>query len=109
MKEDFILTAYAKGLSTPRTVNSHAMKNIAVPFLTAVGVSLRFSLSALPIVEFFFLWPGIGLGLLQAISLRQTTLVVTFALALGLTFLLLNLFLDMAYWVIDPRIRHRSD
>ena len=82
MEEDFIRTAYSKGLSTARTVNVHAMKNIAVPFLTAVGVSLRFALTALPVVEFFFVWPGIGMRLLQAINLRQTTLAVTLALAL---------------------------
>ena len=109
MKEDYIQTAYSKGLSTSRTVNRHAMKNIAIPFLTAVGVSLRFSLSALPIVEFFFAWPGIGLLMLQAISLRQTTLVVTLALILGATFLLLNLILDISYWMIDPRIRNKSE
>ena len=109
MKEDFIQTAYSKGLTTSRTVNQHALKNIAIPFLTAVGVSLRFSLSALPIVELFFLWPGIGLRMLQAISLRQTPLVVTLALALGLTFLLLNLALDISYWIIDPRIRSQVE
>jgi peptide/nickel transport system permease protein len=109
MKEDYIQTAYAKGLSTTHTVNRHAMKNIAIPFLTAVGVSLRFSLSALPIVELFFLWPGIGLRMLQAISLRQTTLVVTLALALGVTFLVINLILDVAYWMIDPRLRNQAE
>ena len=109
VKEDYIKTAYAKGLSTTQTVSGHAMKNIAIPFLTAVGVSLRFSLSALPIVEFFFVWPGIGLRMLQAINLRQTTLAVTLALALGLTFLALNLLLDIAYYAIDPRIRDSAE
>lgn len=108
MKEDYIQTAYAKGLSKSQTVNRHALKNIAIPFLTAVGVSLRFSLSALPIVESFFVWPGLGLRMLQAINLRQTTLVVTLALALGVTFLLLNLILDISYWAIDPRIRNNK-
>lgn len=104
-KEDYIKTAYAKGLSTTRTVTGHAMKNVAIPFLTAVGVSLRFSLSALPVVELFFAWPGIGLLMLQAINARQTTLVVTLALALGLTFLAVNLVLEVAYYAIDPRLR----
>lgn len=108
LKEGYITTAYSKGLSTFSTVNSHAFRNIAIPFLTAIGVSLRFSLSALPIVEFFFVWPGIGLVMLQAINLHQTTLAVTLALALGLTFLLLNLFLDLLYWFIDPRLREKT-
>lgn len=107
-QEDYINTAYAKGLSTNRTLRGHALKNVAIPFLTAVGVSLRFSLSALPVVEFFFAWPGIGLLMLQAINLRQTTLAVTLALALGLTFLAVNLLLDIAYYAIDPRLREQE-
>jgi peptide/nickel transport system permease protein len=108
-KEDYIKTAYAKGLSRNRTVTGHAMKNVAIPFLTAIGVSLRFSLSALPVVEFFFVWPGIGLLMLQAINTRQTTLAVSSALALGLTFLVINLLLDIAYYAIDPRLRNGGE
>ena len=104
INQDFIRTAYAKGLSRARTVNVHALKNLAVPVLTAIGVSLRFSLGSLPVVELFFLWPGIGLSLLQAIDARQTTLVTTLALALGLTFMLFNLVLDILFRMIDPRL-----
>lgn len=104
IEQDFIRTAYAKGLSRARTVNVHALKNLAVPILTAIGVSLRFSLGSLPVVELFFHWPGIGLNLLQAIDARQTTLVTTLALALGVTFLLFNLALDLAFRFIDPRL-----
>jgi ABC-type dipeptide/oligopeptide/nickel transport system permease component len=105
MEEDYIRTAYAKGLSRNRAVNRHALPNVAVPVLTAIGVSLRFALVALPVVEFIFVWPGMGLRMLEAINARQTGVVVTLALALGLTFLLINLLLDMAYWLVDPRIR----
>jgi ABC-type dipeptide/oligopeptide/nickel transport system permease component len=105
MEEDYIRTAYAKGLSRNRTVGRHALPNVAVPILTAIGVSLRFALVALPVVEFFFVWPGIGLRMLEAINARQTALVVSLALALGLTFLILNLLLDLAYWLVDPRVR----
>ncbi len=109
LEEGFILTAYSKGLSTFGVVNGHAMKNIAIPFLTSIGVSLRFSLSVLPIVEFFFVWPGMGLRMLQSINFRLTTLAVTLALAIGITFLLLNMVLDVAYWLIDPRVRERAN
>ena len=108
MGENYIRTAHSKGLIQRTVVNVHAMRNIAVPVLTAVGVSLRFSLSTLPIVEFFFAWPGIGMRLLDAISTRQTDVVVTLALALGLTFLLINLALDVAYRYIDPRLREEA-
>jgi ABC-type dipeptide/oligopeptide/nickel transport system permease component len=105
MEEDYIRTAFAKGLSFRRTVNVHALRNIAVPVLTALGVSLRFSLSTLPVVEFFFAWPGMGLRLLEAMNARRTTVVVTLACALGLTFLLTNLLLDVVYRLVDPRMR----
>lgn len=108
MEEDFVRTAYSKGLTHSRTVNIHASKNVAIPIFTAIGVSLRYSLSTLPIVEFFFLWPGIGLLMLQAIDKRQTNLVVTLALALGLTFLIINLILDISYRFIDPRVREQT-
>lgn len=108
MDEDFIRTAHAKGLRPGYTIGRHAVPNIAVPVLTAMGVSLRFALIALPIVEFFFLWPGIGLRMLEAIQARQTIVVVTLALILGLTFLVLNLLLDMTYWLVDPRIREEG-
>ena len=63
---------------------------------------------ALPVVEFFFAWPGIGLRLLEAIGKRQERVVVTLALALGLTFLLINLLLDLTYRLIDPRLREEA-
>jgi peptide/nickel transport system permease protein len=109
MDEDYIRTARAKGLRNRTTINIHAFPNIAIPVLTAVGVSLRFALVALPVVEFFFVWPGIGLLMLEAINARQSVLVITIALALGLTFLVLNLFLDIAYWFVDPRMREAHE
>jgi ABC-type dipeptide/oligopeptide/nickel transport system permease component len=60
------------------------------------------------VVEFFFAWPGMGRRLLEAINARQTPVVIALASALGLTFLLTNLLLDMAYLVLDPRVRERS-
>lgn len=105
LKEDYIQTAYAKGLFTGRVVRVHAFRNIAIPVLTAIGISLRFSLSTLPVVEYFFAWPGLGLRLLEAIRQGQDRLVVAFALVLGLSIQLINLFLDIIYRVIDPRLR----
>ena len=56
-------------------------------------------------VEVFFNWPGMGRRLLEAINTRQTLVVVTLASALGLTFLLINLLLDVVYRIVDPRMR----
>jgi dipeptide transport system permease protein len=105
MQEDYIRTAFAKGLEMRRTVGVHAIKNVAVPMLTALGVSLRFSLSTLPVVELFFDWPGAGIQFLDAIGRGDAGLVVSLALIFGLTFLTINLLLDILYRLIDPRIR----
>lgn len=106
--EAFIQSAYAKGLFKRKVILVHAFRNTAVPLLTAIGVSLRFSLSTLPVVEYFFAWPGIGLRLLEAIQQNQDRLVVAFALTLGLSIQLVNLALDISYRIIDPRLREES-
>ena len=105
MKENYIQTAYGKGLGQRYIIIVHALRNVAIPILTAIGVSLRFSLGSLPIVEFLFLWPGLGLRLLQAINNREAAVVVTLVLMLGLTILGINLLLDITYRFVDPRIR----
>jgi peptide/nickel transport system permease protein len=105
MQEDFIRTAFAKGLRRHTVVNIHALKNIAVPILTAIGVSLRFSLGTLPVVEFFFGWPGMGFQLINAIDGRQTSIVVALAFVVGATLLFVNLMLDVAYRWVDPRMQ----
>jgi peptide/nickel transport system permease protein len=105
LQEDYIRTAYAKGLAARAVVIIHALRNVGVPLLTAAGVSLRFSLAVLPIVEYLFGWPGLGLRLLQGISNSQADLAMTFALILGLLLLFGNLLLDLGYRYIDPRLR----
>lgn len=105
MSEDYIRTAFSKGLTKRYTVAVHALRNMVVPMLTAVGVSLRFSLSTLPIIEVFFLWPGMGLLLLRAINERQAELVVPLALMIGATLVVTNIVLDVIYRFVDPRTR----
>lgn len=108
LEEDYIRTALSKGLSQSRMVWVHAFSNLAIPLLTAVGVSIRFSLSALPLVEFIFAWPGIGQRILEAINERTPLLVVTIALTIGLTIQLISFLLDLTYYFIDPRVRERT-
>jgi ABC-type dipeptide/oligopeptide/nickel transport system permease component len=108
MEEDYIRTAYSKGLSQFRTLLSHAFRNLAIPFLSALGISFRFSLTTLIVVEFLFGWPGIGRNLFSAIGEGQTNLVVAMVLVIGLSVLLLNFLLDLTYRIIDPRTREQQ-
>jgi ABC-type dipeptide/oligopeptide/nickel transport system permease component/Zn-dependent M28 family amino/carboxypeptidase len=105
---DYIRTAHAKGLDRRVVINRHALRNILIPILTTLGVSLRFSLATLPVVELFFIWPGLGLGLVQAIDLGMTTFVVDLILALGLLFLVVNAGLELIYQIVDPRVRGQT-
>jgi len=106
--QDFVRTAYSKGLSSRRVLFRHVIRNAAIPILTTVGVSLRFSLSSLPVVEFFFGWPGVGFTLLKAISRQDDNLTVPLVLCLGVLFILVNLVLEVGYRLIDPRLREPS-
>lgn len=105
MEEDYVRTAYSKGLSRFKVLLSHAFRNLAIPFLSALGISFRFSLTTLIVVEFLFGWPGIGRNLFSAIGEGQTNLVVAMVLVIGLSVLVINFLLDLSYRIIDPRIR----
>ena len=108
LAEDYVRTAHAKGLRPRLVVNRHALRNIMIPVLTTLGMSLRFSLASLPVVETFFNWPGVGAALLQAIELGLTPLVADLIVVLGFLFLLINLALDVIYRVVDPRLRAKQ-
>ncbi len=105
MGQDYIRTAQSKGLRHRVVLLRHALRNALIPIITTLGTSLRFSLASLPVVEFFFIWPGVGLTLLQAIELGMTFLVTDMIAALGLLFLLIHLLLEAIYVLIDPRLR----
>jgi len=105
LESDYIRTATAKGLMPRLILLRHVLRNAGVPILTTVGVSLRFSLAALPIVEYIFNWPGIGLRLLKSIETQDTTAVIGMTLPLIIVFVLVNLLLEVLYPLVDPRLR----
>lgn len=108
LERDYVRTARAKGLLPRVVLVRHILRNAAIPLLTAIGVSLRLSLTILPVVEFFFSWPGVGLALLGAIRAFDTSLVTALVLSLAITFLVIHLLLDISYRALDPRIRESS-
>jgi len=109
LERDFIRTAHAKGLDSRTVFWRHILRNAGVSILTAVIISLRFALGSLPVVEIFFNWPGLGVTMLNAIYLREARVVAILALSLGVTFLLINLALDLLYRLIDPRLRGQTN
>ena len=105
LAKDYIRTARAKGLPPRLVVIRHVFPNVALPVITTLGTSLRYSLATLPVVEYFFFWPGVGFLLLEAINLGMTTLAVDLVVCLGLFFLMINMLLDMVYPILDPTLR----
>jgi len=106
LKEDYILTARAKGLEEKVIRNHHAAPNAALPVVTSVGLSLAFSINGGALTETIFTWPGIGRELVMAVSQNDYPLAQTSFLLIAIVVLLSNLVVDTLYAYLDPRIRY---
>ncbi|HET6445040.1 MAG TPA: ABC transporter permease subunit [candidate division Zixibacteria bacterium] len=106
-EQDYIRTARSKGLRNYQITLRHVMRNAAIPILSTIGISVRFALTILPIVESFFGWPGAGAALLKGIAQQDSDLVVALLLCFGLLFILINIILEFSYRLIDPRLWNR--
>ncbi|SFT54350.1 ABC transporter permease [Mesorhizobium sp. YR577] len=108
MRADFIKFARARGLSE-RSINfGHALKNTLVPVITIAGLQLGSIIAFGIITESVFQWPGIGLLFLQAISTADIPIMSTYLLLVALIFVVINLIVDLLYYVVDPRLRTDS-
>ena len=105
LAQDYVRTARAKGLSETRTLYRHALPNALVPVLTVLGLQFGSLLAGAIVTETIFSWPGIGRLTLSAISNRDYALVQGCLLAVGLTYVAVNLLTDVAYTLVDPRLR----
>ncbi len=103
---DFLRTARAKGLSAPRVVGGHALRNAWLPIVTQLGVELGTLLSGAIITETVFAWPGVGRLAVQAVFERDFPVVEAVVLLAATIFVVLNLIVDLLYAVLDPRIRY---
>ncbi len=103
--EDYIRSARAKGLSRSRVILVHALRNALIPVITVAGLQIGVLLSGAIITESIFDWPGIGSLLLEAIYGRDYPVVQGCVLFIATTYVLINLFTDVLYGWVDPRIR----
>jgi ABC-type dipeptide/oligopeptide/nickel transport system permease component len=103
--QDYIRTARAKGLPERTVVYKHALRNAMIPVLTLIGLQFGALLAGAIVTETIFSWPGIGRLTVSAISNRDYPLLQGCILAVGLTYVLVNLATDVLYVVINPRIR----
>ncbi len=103
--EDYIRTARAKGLARMRVVMVHALRNALIPIVTVVGLQFGTLLSGAVVTETVFSWPGVGRLAVQAIYARDFPVVQVTVLMTAALFVVVNLLTDVAYVLIDPRVR----
>jgi peptide/nickel transport system permease protein len=105
--QDYVRTARAKGLRENVVLYRHVLKNALLPILTVIGLQFGHALGGAVVVESVFAWPGVGRLVIEAIFRRDFPMVQGALLIISLSFLLVNLLVDVAYAYADPRIRYR--
>jgi peptide/nickel transport system permease protein len=106
LRELYVTAARARGISRARAVLKHAFRNSLIPIVTVLGLQLGAVLTGAVITETIFAWPGVGRLLIQSIGFRDYPLVQGCILLIALTYVSMNLLTDLAYGLLDPRIRY---
>ena len=107
LREDYIRTARAKGLSPARVVFIHGLRNALIPVLTVLGLQVGALLAGAVLTETIFSWPGIGKWLIEAIGARDYPVVQNGILLIACLVILVNFVVDILYGLANPRIRHQ--
>jgi len=106
LQADYVRTAKAKGLTPSRVTMIHALRNAMIPVITVIGLQTGVLLAGAILTETIFAWPGVGKWMVESISRRDYPAVQGGILIIATMIILVNLFVDMLYGVINPRIRH---
>ena len=104
--EDYMRTARAKGLPAWRVVGLHALRNALIPVVTVIGLQVGVLFTGAILTETIFSWPGIGKWLIEAIGRRDYPVLQGGILLIGAVVMAVNLIVDLAYGLVNPRIRH---
>ena len=107
LRQDYIRTAFAKGLKERLVVSRHALKNALIPVITIAGLELPLLVGGTVIIEQIFALPGIGRLLLDSLHIRDYTVVAGINLVIATAVVVTNLLVDMSYSYLDPRVRYR--
>lgn len=106
MRQDYVRTARAKGLSEVAVILGHALRNGLIPVVTLIGLQVPLLIGGAVIMERIFVVPGMGLLLLEAIAQRDYPVVSGVFVVVGFGVLLINLVVDLSYGWLDPKVRH---
>lgn len=107
LKQDYIRTARANGLSEPAVIFKHALRNALIPVITVIGLQTSILMTGAILTETIFSWPGIGKWLLEAVYRRDYPVVQGGVLLIAGLVILVNTLVDMLYVVINPRLRQQ--
>jgi peptide/nickel transport system permease protein len=107
LRQDYIRTAKAKGLSTGVIVLRHALRNALIPVVTLVGLQAPLLIGGAVVLEQIFVIPGMGLLLLEAVGSRDYPVIIGVFLIFGVVVMLINLLVDLSYGFLDPKVRNR--
>lgn len=107
IRQEYVRTAYAKGLSRWRVLRKHVLRNALLPTIAVIGVNLGYLLGGAVVIESIFALPGVGYLLVNSVYTRDYPGVQGASLVLALIFVIVNLITDITYSVVDPRVRHR--
>ncbi|HXJ80836.1 MAG TPA: ABC transporter permease [Candidatus Methylomirabilis sp.] len=106
LREQYILSGRAKGLHERAVVYKHALKNAIIPTITVIGITVALLIGGAVVIETVFNIPGVGRLIISAVLRRDYPVVQGVVLMIALTYTMVNLLVDLAYLVIDPRIRY---
>jgi peptide/nickel transport system permease protein len=107
LHQEFVRTARAKGVAELSVIYKHALRNALIPVVTVIGLQLGFLLGGSVIVETIFAWPGVGRAIVQAIGNKDFPVVQAGVTLLALSFVTVNLGVDLLYAFLNPRIRYQ--
>ncbi|ALD92487.1 peptide/nickel transport system permease protein [Cupriavidus gilardii CR3] len=107
LRQDYIRTAWAKGLNERMVILRHALRNALIPVVTLVGLQAPLLIGGAVIIEQIFALPGMGLLLLDAVHQRDYPVITGVFLVVGVAVMLINLLVDLSYGLFDPKVRHR--
>jgi len=105
IRQDYIDTAKAKGVSANVVIRKHALKNALIPAITVIGLEFGVLLGGAVLTETVFSWPGIGRLMVESIQRKDTPMVLGCIIVFAVAFSLVNLLIDILYSFIDPRIK----
>ncbi len=108
LRQDYIRTARAKGLTEKVVIGKHAFMNAMIPVVTIVGLQFASILEGAVIIETIFAWPGIGKLLVDSIFARDFSMIQGCTLFIAMIFVLANLIVDISYTYIDPQVRYEK-